>query len=79
MLRVFQRMCGFAVLSLILPVMADAYTIKYNLMGGVNHPDNPTSYGVNDEVMSVVLLTLMLKLKIVSVQKQISRVCTVVL
>lgn len=55
MLRVFQRMCGFAVLSLILPVMADAYTIKYNLMGGVNHPDNPTSYGVNDEVMSVVL------------------------
>ena len=28
----------------VLPVVAEAYTITYNLMGGVNHPDNPTSY-----------------------------------
>ena len=44
MLRILKKLCGFAVLPFVLPVFVDAYTITYNLMGGVNHPDNPTSY-----------------------------------
>ena len=32
---------------LLVAVSANAYTINYNLNGGVNHPENPESY---DEV-----------------------------
>ena len=34
----------FGVLLLATALSADAYTIKYNLNGGVNDPENPTSY-----------------------------------
>ena len=39
-----RNLCGLAFLLLVMPVFVDAYTITYNLNGGVNHPDNPTSY-----------------------------------
>lgn len=37
---------GFSLLAFVLvaAISAQAYTITYNLMGGVNHPDNPASY-----------------------------------
>ena len=44
MLHIFRKICGFFILPFVLPAVAEAYTITYNLMGGVNHPDNPTSY-----------------------------------
>ena len=34
----------FGVLLLATALSADAYTIKYILNGGVNNPENPTSY-----------------------------------
>ena len=39
-----RKICGLAAALLVMPVFVDAYTITYNLNGGVNHPDNPTSY-----------------------------------
>lgn len=39
-----RKICGLAVALLVMPVFVDAYTITYNLNGGVNDPDNPTSY-----------------------------------
>ena len=44
MLHIFRKICRFFILPFVLPAVAEAYTITYNLMGGVNHPDNPTSY-----------------------------------
>lgn len=38
------RVPAFAVVLLVTAISANAYTIKYNLNGGTNHPDNPTSY-----------------------------------
>ena len=35
---------GFLAIVLVAAISAQAYTIQYDLMGGVNHPDNPTSY-----------------------------------
>ena len=37
---------GFSLLAFVLvaAISAQAYTITYNLMGGVNHPDNPARY-----------------------------------
>ena len=40
----FRKICCLAVFVLAAFVTAEAYTITYNLNGGVNHPDNPTSY-----------------------------------
>lgn len=40
----FRKICCLAVFVLAAFVSAEAYTITYNLNGGVNHPDNPTSY-----------------------------------
>ena len=39
-----RKICGLAAALLVMPVFVDAYTITYNLNGGVNNPDNPTSY-----------------------------------
>ena len=39
-----RKICGLAAVLLVMPVFVDAYTITYNLNGGVNNPDNPTSY-----------------------------------
>lgn len=47
MARFFRKICCLAVFVLTAFVSADAYTISYNLNGGVNHPDNPTSYEDN--------------------------------
>ena len=35
---------AFSLFVLVAAISAQAYTIKYNLMGGVNHPDNPAGY-----------------------------------
>ena len=40
-----RKICGLTAVLLVMPVFVDAFTITYNLNGGVNHPDNPTSYG----------------------------------
>ena len=40
----FRKICCLAVFVLAAFVSAEAYTITYDLNGGVNHPDNPTSY-----------------------------------
>ena len=39
-----RKICGLAAVLLVMPVFVEAYTITYNLNGGVNNPDNPTSY-----------------------------------
>ena len=44
LLSVFKKLCSLVVLSFVLPVFAEAYTITYKLNGGANDPDNPTSY-----------------------------------
>ena len=41
---VFRKIYCLVALVLAAFVSAEAYTITYNLNGGVNHPDNPTSY-----------------------------------
>ncbi len=40
----FRKIYCLVALVLAAFVTAEAYTITYNLNGGVNHPDNPTSY-----------------------------------
>ena len=54
MLRGFCKIWVAFIVLLLETTVADAYTIKYNLNGGVNHPDNPTSYG-NDATTRVRL------------------------
>lgn len=45
MLCDFRKICLFFILLLSAATVANAYTINYILNGGINHPDNPTSYG----------------------------------
>lgn len=54
MLRGFCKIWVAFIVLLLEATVADAYTIKYILNGGVNHPDNPTSYG-NDATTTVRL------------------------
>ena len=39
-----HKLSSIAFLLLAAAISVNAYTIKYNLNGGVNDPDNPTSY-----------------------------------
>ena len=47
MLRGFCKIWVVFILLLSAATAAEAYAIKYILNGGVNHPDNPSSYGNN--------------------------------
>ena len=44
MTQFLRNVYGLVYLLFAVPVFVDAYTITYNLNGGVNNPDNPTSY-----------------------------------
>ena len=55
MLRGFCKIWVTFVLLLSVATVADAYTIKYILNGGVNHPDNQKSYGGNSSTIKVRL------------------------